>query len=234
MKNGLLAGVFFGLLVLSACDTEQFETGPLVSQPVSIDAGTAERANVELNIGAGELRVSGGGNKLLDGTIDYNVPRWKPEIISSHNGANATVTVRQPEHGSSLGNHKNKWDLQLSNKILMDLTVNCGAGQAKLDIGDVMLRELQVHIGVGQVDVDLTGKPAHDYEVTVHGGIGQATVRLPQGVGIWASAHGGIGSINVTGLEKHGDHWENDLYDKAKVNVRIEVNGGIGEIRLMS
>jgi hypothetical protein len=38
----------------------------------------------------------------------------------------------------------------------------------------------------------------------------------------------------VTGLEKHGDHWENDLYDKAKVNVRIEVNGGIGEIRLMS
>jgi hypothetical protein len=37
----------------------------------------------------------------------------------------------------------------------------------------------------------------------------------------------------VTGLAKNGDHWQNELYDKAKVNVRVEVNGGIGEIRLI-
>lgn len=228
------ASALCGLLLMAACDFDRIQPGPLISEPVSIDGGTADRANVELNMSAGELKVSGGGNKLLEGTIDYNVPRWKPEITSSLNGVHATVTVRQSGSGGGLGHTRNDWDLQLANKILLDLTVNCGAGQARLDLGNVLLRDLQVHIGVGQVDLDLTGKPTRDYEVTIHGGIGQANVHLPEGVGIWATAHGGIGSIDVTGLEKHGDHWENDLYDKAKVNVRFEINGGIGEIRLIA
>ena len=181
----------------------------------------------------GQLKVSGGGTKLLEGTLDYNVPRFKPIVTSSVNGVHATVTVRQPDQHADFQRVHNEWDLQLANRLLLDLTVNCGAGQAKLDLGDVKLRDLQVHIGVGQVDLDLTGKPTRDYDVTIHGGIGQANVRLPEGVGIYATAHGGIGSINVTGLEKHGDHWQNDLFDKAKVNVRVEVNGGIGEIRLI-
>lgn len=221
------------MLLLTGCEFDDRVAGPAVSDPVSIDAGTADRANVELSIRAGELRVSGGANKLMEGTLEYNVPSWKPEVISSHNGTHATITLRQPDTGANFGHSRNTWDLQLANKVLLDLIVNCGAGQARLDLGDVELRNLQVHIGVGQVDLDLTGKPKHDYEVSINGGIGQANVRLPDGVGIWAQAKGGIGSINVSGLEKRGDHWENDLYDKAKVNVRVEVKGGIGEIRLI-
>lgn len=37
----------------------------------------------------------------------------------------------------------------------------------------------------------------------------------------------------MTGLEKRGDHYENDLYDKAKVNLRLTVRGGIGEIDII-
>lgn len=234
MKNILcFAPIIPALLLLSSCDFDKVETGPSVSDTVNVDAGDAERANVELNMRAGELKVSGGGNKLLAGTLEYNVSGWKPQVTSTHNGTHATATIRQPDTGTHFGNSRNIWDLQLANKILLDLTVNCGAGQARLDLGNVKLRDLQVHIGVGQVDVDLTGKPQRDYEVTINGGVGQANVHLPSGVGIWAEAKGGIGSINVTGLDKHGDHWENDLYEKAKVNVRIEVKGGIGEIRLI-
>jgi len=236
MKSAALS--FAILFLLSSCDFSSRETpGPLVDQPVSIDAGTADRANVELDMRAGELRLSGGASKLLEGTLEYNATRYKPRVTSSINGEHATITVNQPDGSGGTSNWggkaKNTWDLQLSNKTLLDLGINCGAGQAKLNLGDVLLRSLQVHIGVGQVDLDLSGKPAHDYEVTIQGGVGQATVHLPEGVGVYASAHGGIGSINVTGLQKDGDHWQNDLYDKAKVNVRIEVNGGIGEIRLI-
>lgn len=234
MRSALyFAAALSGLVLLSACEFDRVEIGPTVSDSVSIDAANAERANVELNMRAGELKLSGGGDKLLAGTLEYNVPRWKPQVTSTHNGMHATATIRQPDTGANFGHSRNTWDLQLANKILLDLTVNCGAGQARLDLGDVKLRYLQVHIGVGQVDLDLSGKPQRDYDVTINGGIGQANVHLPEGVGIWAEAKGGIGSINVTGLQKHGDHWENDLYDKAKVNVHIDVKGGIGEIRLI-
>jgi hypothetical protein len=234
MKSAVLvAGLVGSLLLFLGCDLEHVETGPLVTEPVNIDSGGADRANIELNMGAGQLKVSGGGDKLLSGSLDYNVPGWKPIITSNVNGVHATVTIRQPDQHGGLGDAKNNWDLQVSNKTLLDLNVNCGAGQSQLDLGNVMLRALQVHYGAGQLDLDLTGKPTHDYEVNIEGGVGQANVHLPQDVGIWASAHGGIGSIKVTGLQKDGDHWENDLYNKAKVNVRIQVSGGIGEIRLI-
>ncbi len=204
------------------------------SDPLTIDRGSAEYANVELDMGAGEMNLTGGSDKLIDGTFEYNVPDWKPIVKSVVNGSHATVTIRQPEHVRISGNKRYAWNLRLSDAALLDLAIHCGAGQARLDVGSVRLRSIEVHMGAGQVDLDLRGKPAHDYEVKINGGVGQATINLPEGVGIWAEAKGGIGSINVSGLEKRGDHWENGLYDKAKINVRVQVHGGIGEIRIIA
>jgi hypothetical protein len=220
-------------LLLTSCEFDQTPTGPLRDEPVSIDLHDADRANMELNMAAGELKVRGGADKLLEGRFEYNVPAWKPKVSDSMLGSHATVTIQEPENVRPGGNRRYLWDLALNDKVLLDLALNCGAGQARLDLGDLDLRTLNVHMGAGQVDLDLRGHPTRDYDVNISGGVGQATVRLPENVGIRAEAHGGLGSINVTGLQKQGDHYENALYDKAKVNLRLKVEGGIGEIRIV-
>jgi len=220
--------------LLGGCDFDRIATGPEKDDPVSIDAGTADRADMELDMGAGQMNISGGAAKLVQGTFEYNVDAWKPLVNSSINGSHAAVTIKQPSGVHGAGKTHYVWNLQLNDKILTDLALNCGAGQAKLDLGSLLLRSLQVHMGAGQVQLDLSGQPRHDYDVKIEGGVGQADIQLPQGVGIWVEAHGGIGSINVSGLEKHGDHWENDQYNKAKVSVKVAVHGGIGEIKIRS
>jgi uncharacterized protein DUF2154/cell wall-active antibiotic response 4TMS protein YvqF len=230
-KHAGIFAVTMSCLLLGGCGFDDAVTGPMRNDPISLDAGAAERANVELDMGAGQLIIGGGATKLVDGHFEYNVDAWKPLVTSSINGSSATVTIKQPS-GMRGGKKHYEWDLQLSDRLLTDLTINCGAGQAKLDLGSLLLRSLAVHMGAGQVQLDLRGQPKHDYDVKIEGGVGQADIRLPQGVGIWAEAHGGIGSVNVTGLQKNGDHWENDLYNKAKVTVKVQVNGGIGEIRI--
>jgi hypothetical protein len=233
-KRGLLLLAVPFFLLLSACVFDHESPGPLLDEPVRIGLGEAERANVELNMGAGEMKVRGGAEKLMEGHFEYKGDRNKPIVTSDTSGTHATVTIRQPEHVGMSGRQRYLWDLELNNKVLLDLALHCGAGHARLDLGDLTLRNLEVHMGAGQVDLDLRGTPTHDYEVDISGGVGQATIHLPeQAVGIRAEAHGGIGSISVTGLEKVGDHWENNLFDNAKVNVRLKVNGGIGEIRII-
>lgn len=221
--------------VLCSCGPQmRVHPGPLKSERIHIDRAKAERANLELNIGTGELNADAGGNDLISGDFEYNVPSLQPELKSSTAGSHAVVTIRQPSSsGINLGDVKNRWSLHLNRDVLWDIAVNCGAGKAQLGLGSVGLRSLEIHIGVGQVDVNLEGTPKHDYEVNISGGIGQATVHLPKNVGVRAEAHGGIGSINITGLANRGDHYENDLYDSSKVNVRVKVDGGIGEIRLV-
>jgi len=223
------------LVLLSSCGYEgrHVATGPLRTDPVSIALGDAERANIEFDLAAGELDLRGGAQKLLQGTFEYNVADWKPIVQTSTIGSHATITIKEPEGTHMGGDTHYTWDLSLNDKVLLDLTLNCGAGHAKMDLGSLDLRSVQVHMGAGQVDLDLEGHPTRDYDVEINGGVGQATVHLPQGVGVRAEAHGGLGSIDVSGLEKKGQYYENSLYDNAKVNVRLKVEGGIGEIRII-
>ncbi|MBV8569067.1 MAG: hypothetical protein JO319_00505 [Acidobacteriaceae bacterium] len=223
------------LCFLASCEFDHATTGPMKEDHVTLDRGSVDRANVQLNMGAGQMDVSGGASNLFDGTIQYNVPAWQPVFTHDVNGRHASIELKQPEHVRLGGNAHYRWNLKLNDQVLLDLTANCGAGQAHFDIGQLKLRNVEVHMGAGQVDLDLRGHPTRDYDVNVRGGVGQATIRLPDNVGIWAEAHGGLGSITVTGLNKgNGNQWQNDLYDKAKVNVRVTVEGGIGEIRIIA
>ena len=223
------------VLGASSCDDpRQDESGPAGTETVQIEQGSADHANVEFDIGAGHLRLTAGSDKLVDGTLAYSVSALKPVVETSVNGSHAVVTIHQPSRHSWGRTGRNDWDLNLGSKALLDVAVNCGAGQAEMALGKARLRRLDVHMGAGQVDLDLRGEPQHDYDVKIAGGVGQATIHLPQGVGIRADAHGGIGSINVEGLTMHGDHYENDSYQSAKVTVRLTVEGGVGEIRIIA
>jgi predicted membrane protein len=102
-----------------------------------------------------------------------------------------------------------------------------------MDLGSLSLRSVEVHMGVGKVDMDLRGNPKHNYDVRIRGGIGEATVRLPAGAGVYAEGSGGIGEIKTQGLRREGGHWVNDAYEDAKVRIHLDIHGGIGSIRLI-
>jgi predicted membrane protein len=96
------------------------------------------------------------------------------------------------------------------------------------------LRGLSVEIGAGTLRLDLRGTPTKDYSVRIRGGVGEATVYLPKDVGISASATGGLGEVSVTGLHKNGDRYVNDSSETAKVKIRLDIQGGVGSIKLIA
>jgi predicted membrane protein len=102
-----------------------------------------------------------------------------------------------------------------------------------MDLGGLALRHVDLQMGVGNLDMDLRGPVSHDYDVRIQGGVGNATVHLPADASVDAEASGGLGSIHASGLRKEGSHYYNESYGKAKNTVRITVEGGIGNIRLI-
>ena len=95
-KHAGILAITMSCLWLGGCGFDDVVTGPDRNEPISLDAGSAQRANIELNMGAGQLNVSGGAQKLVDGHFEYNVDAWKPIVTSSINGSSATVTIKQP------------------------------------------------------------------------------------------------------------------------------------------
>jgi hypothetical protein len=210
-------------------------TGELRHDTINIARDSSEYLRVNLNMAAGNLRIFPGAARFLEGDVTYNVDSWKPVVNYRSAAGHGNLDISQPGgRHTQTGNMKYEWNLRLANDVPLDLSVHFGAGDARLDLGALTLRSVDVEMGVGRLDMDLRGSPRRDYEVRVRGGIGEATIRLPHDVGVYAKAQGGIGSVHSTGLRREGDHLVNDAYDHSKASIHLDIEGGIGAINLLA
>jgi N-terminal domain of toast_rack, DUF2154 len=222
------------VLLLSACGVGSVPAGETRHETKSIELDKSETTRVEIHMGAGELHVKASTPKLLEADFTYNVPDWKPVVEYKPGPSGGELTISQPKDASThFSNTVYTWDLKLTDQKPLDLTANLGAGEATLELGQMNLRNVSVSLGAGELKMDLRGEPKHDFNVRIQGGVGEATVQLPKDVAISATATGGIGEINTTGLEKRDGVWVNPERLNAPVTVHLDVKGGIGEIHLV-
>jgi len=233
MTNRLLLtlAITTAIATLVGC-SDRIRIGEPVHQTKVLELDKSELTRVELKLGAGELRVTGNSPKLLEADFDYNSPGWKPEVDYHSTGVRGDIQISNSASAAPHG--ESKWNLRFNDSVLMDLVVKMGAGEAHLNLGSLNLRSVAFNLGAGEVDVDLRGDPKRSYDVQINGGVGQATVHLPSSVAISATAVGGIGEVNVRGLEKRGGRWINPLHENAPVTIRLDVKGGVGQIDLVA
>ena len=226
--------VIAGVLSLCGC-TVNTAVGPAHNDFSVFERDDAESLKVNLRMGAGEVRVGSGTEKLARADFLYNIAEWKPSVRYSNTARRGLLNIEQPStHGTPAGNVKYEWDLRLNRDVPIDLEAHLGAGSATLDLGGLTIQNADINMGVGELKMDLRGQPKRDYSVHIQGGVGEATVHLPADVGIYAEASGGIGEISATGLRREDGHFRNDAYGHAKTTIRLNVKGGIGSIRLVA
>ena len=216
----------------AGCGTVEVGPEKTITQTIPLD--DTEMVTAELKISAGTLRVSTHAGALMDARFRYNVEAWKPVVRYNALGFRGHLTLEQPKSFSGGGNMIYEWDLKFNEKKPLDLKVNLGAGEAEMNLGGGSLRGLEVNMGVGKLDLDLRGAPERSYTVRINGGVGEAVVKLPTTVRIRARAHGGLGSIESTGLVKRGDTYENASAPATRASINLEIRGGVGTIRLLA
>ena len=233
----LFALLITAAVLAGACGTQPGGTqqvGKMQRESKSVDLQNAQSARANLKMGAGELNLTGGADRLMEGDFSYNVADWKPKVSYDMSGDTGELVVRQGgAEGSNLGAHaRNEWDIRLNDEVPTDLVVQMGAGESDLDLDSLALTGLNLQMGAGKTTVDLTGDYAQGFNASIQGGVGEATVMLPSGVGVKAKAEGGLGKINTEGLQKVGDSYVNEAYGESDVILRVDIQGGVGEINL--
>jgi hypothetical protein len=204
------------------------------SESKSVDLKNAQSTRAKLKMGAGELNLTGGADRLMEGEFSYNVSDWKPIISYDVSGKKGELLVKQGRGGGVNlgGDARNEWDISFNDEVPTDLVVQMGAGESDLDLDSLALTGLDLQMGAGKTTVDLTGDYAQSFDASIQGGVGEATVLLPSEVGVKAKAEGGLGKINAEGLKRVGDSYVNDAYGESDVNLNVDVQGGIGAINL--
>jgi hypothetical protein len=160
----LLIAVLILALTSMACSVtinlpeRDVKTGPTVVEEISMDApSSGESANLSLAFGAGKLRLSpGAGDRLVGGTITYNIPDFKPSITTTGN----QVRIEQgelelrglPNFGSDL---QNDWDLQLG-QAPMSLRITAGAYEGDYELGGLSIEDLEISDGAADSQVSFS------------------------------------------------------------------------------
>jgi hypothetical protein len=200
------------------------------SRDVELQGAKAVRMSVQMP--AGELRIEGGAQQLFNGDF-FHAGSWsEPNVDYTVEDGVGTLRVEQNGGGTHIGNSDNTWNLKVTDSTPLELKIDMGAGRGDFRLAKVDLTRLEVNIGAGQVIVDLTGERAKDLEATIQGGVGEAVVKLPKNIGVVATVHGGLGSVDVRGLTKDDDRYINTAYGKSPQTLRLTVEGGIGHIKL--
>ena len=243
------------LLMATAC-AGGVRVGDLQTESQTVELGDADSVDVEIQMGAGELDISGGANELLEASFTYNVEELNPHATYS----DGRLEVRDSDVNEGirslfdLDEYRNEWDLKFNESVPMEMNVDLGAGRSKLALGALALTSLNIDGGAGEVDLDLsssqslnrldfnmgagevtvnlTGDWQNDLDARIEGGLGEITVKLPSNVGVRVDVQTGIGSVDASGLSRDGDTYTNDAYGVSDVTLQIDVEGGVGQINL--
>ncbi len=194
----------------------------------------ATRAEVGLHMNAGELKVRGADQAaLLEAAFEYNRDRYRPEVDYRRFGDKGVLQVRHSRrHGIPFGRVRNRWDLNLSKAVPLDLDIDLGAGQSNIDLRGLKLQRVEIDMGVGEMTLDLQGPYEQSFGVKIDGGVGSGKITLPSEVGVRVKVDGGIGSINVHGLTKQGGAYVNEAYGRSAITIEVDIDAGIGSLDL--
>jgi hypothetical protein len=219
-----LAVLLVVALFMGSCGAQGQQVGEMQRESRSIQPEDAKSVRAHLTMGAGELKVSGAADALMEADFSYNVSDWKPEANYDVRGDAGELSIEQGNsEGVRLGvNARNEWDLRFNDEVPTNLVVEMGAGESNLDLDSLTLTGLDLEMGAGETTVDLTGDYARGFDASIEGGVGEATVLVPSEVGVRVRAEGGLGKINAEGFRREGNSYVNDAYGDSEVTLDVE------------
>jgi len=223
------------VLAVSGCYVPGPRLAKTDSLQVKVGLAGAESVSVSVTLGVGKLRLSGGADSLLNARFEYNIPDWKPVVSYQVEEGRGRLIVEQPSRvvGATWpGNVRYDWNLKLDSTVPMELEIDLGVGKSEVDLKGFDLRRFSLEAGVGEGLVDFSGPRTSDLDATIKAGVGKLTLVLPAEVGVRVKAQGGLGHVNADGLKAEDEAWVNDAWGKTKTSVRIDVQGGIGEVEM--
>jgi len=158
MKKSIIAVVLILALASMACSfsvnlprVEPTGSTETLNINESLPQNTQDSINVFLGMGAGELNLEAGADSLVEGTVRYNVDKWKPKI--TRDDRNLRIEQETIENLTISDDLVNRWDLKLSTEVPMDLEIHAGAYEGNLDLSGLRLTNLEIADGASRSEV---------------------------------------------------------------------------------
>jgi hypothetical protein len=184
---------------------------------------------VRIKFGAGQLTTgrAAPGN-LVDGTFDGGAEYRR-------RGANRVELAQDFAHGVPWLDHRSDWAVGLTTEVPLDLGLETGANRAVLDLTDLRVRSLELKTGASDTRVILP-RAAGATTVRAEAGAASLVIEVPRSVAARIRSRVALGTnqVDEARFPRLGDLYESADYGTSENRVDIDVQGGVGSVRVVS
>ena len=128
------------------------DTGVSETYEINESALTDVETNkISIEMGAGQLNISGGATSLIEGTIEYNVDEWVPTVDRSSDEITLSQTT-DSNIGIPDGDILNRWDLKFGDYPI-NLELATGAYEGDLNLSGLSITNLYISDGASKATI---------------------------------------------------------------------------------
>ncbi len=123
-----------------------------------------------------------------------------------------------------------QWNIGLHPRVMYDLDLNLGVGEATLDLSQLTLSGGRMNVGVGATEVRLPS--AGRFTLRIDGGVGELRIRAPRDVALHAEVDTGVGQFSTgSRLRSIGDNlYETEGFGSAENAITLIIDVGVGSV----
>jgi energy-coupling factor transporter transmembrane protein EcfT len=205
------------------------------AENLSIPLEGVSEAEIELNHGAGRLRVSGLGdsNDLLSGSFYGGV-----EQELSRQGGRLRLTLKAPFDRywffPPVGRHETlDWSLSFNQGVPLKLILKTGASETVMDLSNLKVTELEIETGASSNQITLPANAGFT-RASIHAGAASIKLQVPDGVAGRIHTQGALTGTNIDTRRypPTAGGYETVGFDSAANRVEIYIEAGVGSIEV--
>jgi hypothetical protein len=200
-----------------------------LTEKLALPLGGALDAGIQIRFGAGDLATRpAGAGQLVDG-------EFVGGVIHRIVGPGRLELRQDTRYGLPWLERPSRWTVGLTAEVPLDLRIDAGASRAVLDLRELRVRTLELQTGASDTRV-LLPRAAGATTVRAQAGAASLTLEIPAGVAARIRSRMALGSTQVdqARFPPSAGGYESPDYATAPNRVEIDVQGGVGSVRIVS
>lgn len=191
----------------------------------------AEKANISLNAGAGEIMVYGiDAGELVKGELKTNLMVAIVNSKTENRVQNVEIGIKEGRKWMHSGNFKNEFSVGIDKNTEIALNINSGASNNSIDLTNIKAESVAIHTGASNVDLKM-GDILDNSNIVVEAGASSINLSLPKTVGVKLFVESGLSSQELPNLISIDKNTYQSLnYESSSKKINISVKMGMASL----
>lgn len=188
-------------------------------------------AEVEVNYGAGELKIGSPTSNLIYASNSSRFIRQGFNV--RYDGSNeAEIKFTSEGKTNNLKKQDNKFVMSLNTNPVWDIDFNIGACDVNLDFSQYKIAEIDFEAGACNVDMKI-GTLYDNTKIDVETGASNITIRIPETAGCKIECESALSTKAFEGFRKvNGGVYETDNYGSVQQNIVIDLSCAVSNVNI--